>query len=88
MQTEFRKLFKQDLRALKDRKIRERIRSVIEEVESANSLAELRNVKAIQGYNGFYRLRVGDYRIGIYVEADIVAFVRLLHRKEIYRFFP
>ncbi|MEG3440127.1 type II toxin-antitoxin system RelE/ParE family toxin [Pannus brasiliensis CCIBt3594] len=88
MNVEFRRTFKADLRALKDRNIKQRIQKIIEEVESAQNLTELRNVKAIQGYPGFYRIRVGDYRIGFYVERDVIAFVRLLHRKEMYRYFP
>jgi mRNA interferase RelE/StbE len=88
MQVEFRPLFVRDLRAFKDRKLRQRIEAVILEVEAANSLAELRNIKAIQGSPNFYRLKVGDYRLGIYLQDDIVAFVRVLHRKEIYRYFP
>jgi mRNA interferase RelE/StbE len=88
MQVEFRPLFVRDLRAFKDRKLRQRIEAVIMEVEAANSLAELRNIKAIQGSPNFYRLKVGDYRLGIYLQDDIVAFVRVLHRKEIYRYFP
>jgi mRNA interferase RelE/StbE len=88
MQVEFRPLFVRDLRAFKDRKLRQRIEAFILEVEAANSLAELRNIKAIQGSPNFYRLKVGDYRLGIYLQDDIVAFVRVLHRKEIYRYFP
>jgi len=88
MQVEFRPLFIRDLRAFKDRKLRQRIEAVILEVEAANSLAELRNIKAIQGSPNFYRLKVEDYRLGIYLQDDIVAFVRVLHRKEIYRYFP
>ncbi|MEB3119980.1 MAG: type II toxin-antitoxin system RelE/ParE family toxin [Snowella sp.] len=88
MQVEFRPLFVRDLRAFKDRKLRQRIETVILEVEAANSSAELRNIKAIQGNPNFYRLKVGDYRLGVYVKGDVVAFVRVLHRKEIYRYFP
>jgi mRNA interferase RelE/StbE len=64
MQVEFRRIFKQDLHNLKDRKVRKRIQLLIEEVESAGNLTELRNVKAIQGHKEFYRLRTGDYRVG------------------------
>jgi mRNA interferase RelE/StbE len=88
MQVEFRPLFVRDLRAFKDRKLRQRIEAIIMEVEAANSLAELRNIKVIQGSPNFYRLKVGDYRLGIYLQEDVVAFVRVLHRKEIYRYFP
>lgn len=88
MQVEFRKTFKQDLKSLKDGKVLKRIQQVVEEVEGAKSLLEIRNIKVLQGYEGFYRIRVGDYRIGLFVDNGIVAFVRVLHRKEVYRFFP
>jgi len=45
-------------------------------------------VKKMQGYDTFYRLRLGDYRIGIEVVDDRVIFVRILPRKDIYRYFP
>jgi mRNA interferase RelE/StbE len=35
-----------------------------------------------------YSIRIGDYRIGLALEKDTLVFVRCLHRKEIYRFFP
>ena len=88
MQVEFRRLFLRDLHAIKDRKLRQRIEAVVVEVERATSLSELRNIQAIQGNPNFYRLKVGDYRLGIYARDNIVALVRVLHRKEIYRYFP
>ncbi len=88
MQVEFRKTFQQDLRDIKDRKILERIRAAIEEVETANSLLSVANVKAIQGHVGYYRIRIGDFRLGLYLDKGVVAFVRVLHRKEMYRYFP
>jgi addiction module RelE/StbE family toxin len=88
MQVEFRKTFKQDLKNLKDGKVLKRIQKVVEEVELANALSEIRNIKLLQGHEDFYRIRVGDYRIGLFVEGETVAFVRILHRKEVYRYFP
>jgi mRNA interferase RelE/StbE len=88
MQVEFRKTFKQDLKNLKDGKVLKRIQKVVEEVELANALSEIRNIKLLQGHEDFYRIRVGDYRIGLFVEEETVAFVRVLHRKEVYRYFP
>jgi mRNA interferase RelE/StbE len=88
MQVEFRKTFKQDLQNLKDGKILKRIQQVVEEMEATKNLLEIRNIKALQGYEGFYRIRVSDYRIGLFIENGVVAFVRVLHRKEVYRYFP
>lgn len=38
-------------------------------------------------YNAF-RIRVGNYRIGIYLEKDTVIFTRVALRKDIYDIFP
>lgn len=46
------------------------------------------NLKKMSGASGFYRIRMGDYRIGVAVEAGVVEFVRVLHRRDIYRYFP
>ncbi|MFO8232672.1 MAG: type II toxin-antitoxin system RelE/ParE family toxin [Longimonas sp.] len=89
MKTAFRKSFQRDLKNLKkDREMRGRIRGKIEEVEASGSLQDLPSVKKLSGGEALYRIRVGDYRIGIAVEQDTVVFVRCLHRREIYRYFP
>lgn len=36
----------------------------------------------------YYRIRVGEYRIGMAVNENTAIFVRVLNRKEIYRYFP
>ncbi|MGK7945796.1 MAG: type II toxin-antitoxin system RelE/ParE family toxin, partial [Microcystaceae cyanobacterium] len=33
-------------------------------------------------------IRVGNYRIGFFGENDTITFVRVLHRREFYRYFP
>ncbi len=45
-------------------------------------------MKKMQGYDTLYRIRLGDYRIGIEIVADQVILVRFLHRKDIDRYFP
>jgi len=42
------------------------------------------------GYKTYYKIRVGDYRVGVQIERQrrTVKFMRVLHRKEIYRKFP
>jgi len=44
--------------------------------------------KLTEGRGEYYRLRVGGYRVGLEVEGEAVVFVRYLHRREIYRYFP
>jgi mRNA interferase RelE/StbE len=88
MNTAFRKSFERDLKKIKDQDLLDRIRGAIEEVEAADDLQSISNLKKISGSADFYRIRVGEYRIGIVVEADTVEFVRCLPRRDLYRFFP
>lgn len=89
MNTAFRKSFERDLKDLKkDHEMRRRIRKKIEEIEAASELGELASLKKLTGGENYYRIRVGDYRIGVVIEEETVIFVRCLHRREIYRYFP
>lgn len=88
MKTEFKKSFEKDLVKILDSNLFQRIQEAIEQVEKAETLNELSNLKKIKGEADYYRIRVGDYRIGIKVTDRIVSFVRILHRKEMYRYFP
>jgi len=87
--TEFRKSFVRDLRKkAKNRQLLERIQEAVIQVEESENIYEIKNIKKITAKDAFYRIRVGDYRIGLFIEDDTARFVRMLHRKEIYRYFP
>ncbi len=88
MKVRFKESFARDLRNLKDKALLVRIRALIENVEKAESLADVGGLKKLRGGGAYYRIRVGDYRVGLAVEEDAVAFVRVLHRREVYRYFP
>jgi len=42
----------------------------------------------MKAYPNRYRIRVGNYRIGIEIQGDKVEIMRVLNRKEFYRYFP
>lgn len=42
----------------------------------------------LRGYRSFYKIRFGNYRVGVRFEENTLTFERVLHRKEIYRYFP
>jgi len=66
VKTAFRKSFQRDLKTLKkSHEILARIRQKIEEVEEAEDLQEVASVKKLSGGGDYYRIRVGDYRIGL-----------------------
>ena len=53
-----------------------------------DSLAEMNDVRKIQGYEEYYRIRIGDYRLGVKVTKDWIEMLRFLHRKDMYKKFP
>ncbi len=84
----FRESFVRDLRRIEDQDAQRRIRQAVESVEQATSLLDIPNLRRLRAKGRYYRIRVGDYRLGFTVDADEVCFVRALHRREIYRYFP
>ena len=88
MRVSFEASFARDLKGIQDKALLKRVEQAIAEVKMATALSEVKHLSKMGGYATFYRLRLGDYRIGIEVIGDEVIFVRILHRKDIYRYFP
>ena len=88
MKTVFLASFLKDVQKLRDGKVQRAIASVIEQIEAAESLDRIQSLKRLSGHQNYYRVRIGDWRIGLKVENGVVIFVRCLHRREVYRFFP
>ncbi|MGK7925610.1 MAG: type II toxin-antitoxin system RelE/ParE family toxin [Spirulina sp.] len=88
MKTEYRSSFIKDLKALKSAPSYKTIRRVaLRDIPQCNSQEEIRNLKKVKGKANAYRIRVGDYRIGVFIQKDTITFARVLHRREMYRHF-
>jgi mRNA interferase RelE/StbE len=88
VKVEFRRSFERDVDKIRDEDLLDRIKTTIESVEAATSLLDVNDITKLKTRGNYYRIRIGDYRIGITVNEDLVSFVRVLHRREIYRYFP
>ena len=88
MKTAFRESFDADLAAINDQSLLRRIRKIIEQVEAARTFQQIPNLKRLESAGKYYRIRLGDYRLGFVFEDGKVTFIRCLHRREIYRYFP
>jgi mRNA interferase RelE/StbE len=88
LKVEFKSSFARDLRKLRNDDVRRKVQQVIELVEQSPTLDAVPGVKKLQSSGEYYLLRMGDYRIGITFSGDTVSFVRFLHRRDIYRYFP
>jgi len=88
MNVSFKASFARDLQKIANANILKRIQIAIEQVEQAQDLQSVDNLKKLKVGNVYYRIRVGSYRIGLLIEDNLVTFVRCLHRKNFYRYFP
>jgi mRNA interferase RelE/StbE len=68
--------------------VKKQVIAVIEAAEKAETLSEIKNLKKLTGYANYYRIRVGDYRIGCCFKSNTLEFAAIDHRKDIYKYFP
>jgi mRNA interferase RelE/StbE len=88
MKTEFKASFLKAIKKIDSNQLKADIANAILNVESAESQRQISQLKKLKGYKQYYRIRIGDYRIGIKIEGDTVFFVDVDHRGNIYRIFP
>jgi mRNA interferase RelE/StbE len=89
MNIQYRQTFLKDLKKLKKTAIYDRVYDLaFVMLPTVDNLQGFPGVKAMVGYPGYYRFRFGDYRIGFILKDDSLELMRVLHRREFYRYFP
>lgn len=88
MNVEFTRLFLKDLDKINQPSVKKQISALIEEVERSAALSEITNLKKLKGHHTAYRIRIGYYRIGVFINNHDILFTRVAHRKDIYKVFP
>jgi mRNA interferase RelE/StbE len=88
MNLEFSEKFFKDLDQLKDKKLRNKVAVIIDGCKNAKGLYDIRNLKKLEGFDRYFRIRAGDFRIGIEFTGQVLRFLRIANRKDIYKFFP
>jgi mRNA interferase RelE/StbE len=88
MKVKFESKFIRDVQKLKDARLATKIKEIINDCKVAQNLNDLNQLKKLKGYKNYYRMRLGDHRIGLELVDDEIVFVRCLHQREIYQFFP
>ena len=75
MKAEFKKSFLKDLKKIRNKQLKDSIFEAIKQAESVENTNEIRNLKKLSWYDVYYRIRVGDYRIGLKIESEVMYFV-------------
>lgn len=88
-EVKYTKNFLKELAAL-PAEVQARIEPIVfEELECGNPFT-LGYFEKMKGYRDKYKIRIGDYRIGITIDRNskILICQRVAHRRDIYRIFP
>lgn len=89
MQITYTKTFLKDLAKVTPVKRRQQIEKfVFEELPVLSSIENAGNIEKMTGYKNHYKVRFGDYRVGMLKNNNTIELRRVLNRKEIYKFFP
>jgi mRNA interferase RelE/StbE len=88
MEVEFLARFHKDPEKIRQPEVKRSVVRAIERVERASSVIEIPNCKRLKSMAEAYRIRIRDYRIGIYKVGLKIQFARLVHRRDIYDVFP
>ena len=88
MKTLYSKKFLKDLSAIpKNERVQIEV-FVFETLVKCNSISETGKIEKLRGYQNFYKIRFGAYRVGLKLQGETLTLERVLHRKDIYRYFP
>ena len=89
MIVEFDKSFDKSLDKIKDVSLSPKIEKIIFNIENAKGISEIQNVRKLVGFKAYYRIRIGDYRLGFEkINDETIRFIIISHRKDIYKLFP
>ena len=90
MNTDLPKAFLHRVEKIRDKTARDKVNQAIKAVKKAESIKEIPHLRKVEDGKGgiSYRIRVGDYRIGIRIENNLVVFVDVGPRDKFYNTFP
>jgi mRNA-degrading endonuclease RelE of RelBE toxin-antitoxin system len=89
VEVQYRQSFLRDLKKLKRQPVYDRILELaFTTLPEVGRLSDVGGVEAMRGHPNRYRVRIGSYRVGIEVHGNRVEVMRVLHRREFYRYFP
>ena len=83
MEVDFTRNFLKKLENLKNDELLQKIKESIEDVIKPKSIEEISNLKKLSGHKVYYRIKIGDYRVGIEKIENQMKFLTFLHRKDI-----
>ena len=91
MKLAIRSSFLKDIKKIKDKQTLKKIYGFITEFEKRDFRFEellVYKIKKLTGNRNYFRIKIRNYRIGTKIIGNNLELIRVLHRKDIYKFLP
>lgn len=89
MNVEFDKGFSRQIGKINNKIVLRDVEKVILSLEATKSLDEIPHLEKMSGWKSYYRIRIGNFRIGLRkIDSKSIVLVAIADRKEIYKIFP
>lgn len=88
MEVIYLKSLVKDLKKIKDKKLLKSLATVFINIEEVDTLFDVSSIKKMSGHSEAYRIRIRDYRLGIFYSEEKITIARFLKREDIYKLFP
>ena len=89
MIVEFDSAFAKWLSRVNEASVLIKIEKIILKAEEATSIQQIPNTKKLSGFKNYYRIKIGDYRLGFErINKTTIRFIIIANRKDIYKKFP
>ena len=89
MKVNYDKCFTHDLKKIKSNNLKEKLLKIISELKASDNILDIKNVKKLKSSNqNLYRIRINDYKLSFKKADNIITLIRILPRKDMYKYFP
>lgn len=61
---------------------------IFDEIVRAEKLSDIKNCRKLAGHKTAYLIKLNRFRVGFFFENNVIELVRVLDRKNIYKYFP
>ncbi len=88
MKIKILRTFIKDLKKIKNQIVLKKVAEAVINVKTAETIKVVKDIKKLKGYETAYRIKIGDYRIGLFLEDEEILLSRFIKREDIYKKFP
>ena len=82
MDVKYKPSYDRDIDKITNKDIAKRLEELIKKLKEVDNLFNVSNCKKIKKNENRYRIRIGNYRLGIEKKEDTIFLVRFLHKKD------